>query len=542
MLSKHLLYLSGEQLCAYKWHGGRLTGGVCFNGDRAGIDDFMDYIDSHGHDPVYLLADLIEEDFQRINVPHVGGRAGARLMQRRLLQQYRETPFRHHEVQGREPLGRRDDIVLLSALTNPSVVLPWVEALEQLKIPLAGLYSTTLLSEAMVRKLAMRDEHLLLVTQQSAGWRQSYFQNGQLKFSRLTPAIDRNGNPVNIGTESGKTHQFLTSVRLMARGNVLETAVIAPAAAIPALETQCEEGAETAFRFVPLEQVSARLGLKTGEGAVAALAERLTEPLMLAFLAATRPPSHYTLGPLQRYFKLWRARLNLYVFSGALAAGCAVLAGVNLWQSNQDKADGARLAAEASQYDQRYSAIMAAMPPRVTTTANMRAAVNVERMLVTQAPDPQQLMALVSQALEQAPQIRLLRLDWKAEPPAAPVGGAGGMGGAVAPGVAAENVGMAAMADAGQAAPISSLLAGIPGRPPQALLLEAEIMTEQDDYRNAVNTMNLFAQQLAANTRLTVEVDKPPLDTRSSVKLNGKAGPQSVEAHAKFSLNLVWKP
>jgi hypothetical protein len=531
VLSKHLLYLSGEQLCAYKWHGGRLTGGVCFNGDRAGIDDFMDYVDSHGHDPVYLLADLIEEDFQRIHVPHVGGRAGAKLMQRRLLQQYRETPFRHHEVQGREPLGRRDDIVLLSALTNPSSVQPWVEALEQLKIPLAGLYSTTLLSEAMVRKLAMRDEHLLLVTQQSAGWRQSYFQKGQLKFSRLTPAIDRDGNPVNIGTESGKTHQFLTSVRLMARGNVLETAVIAPAAAIPALETQCEEGAETAFRFVPLEQVTTRLGLNTGDGAVVELAARLTEPLMLAFLAGTRPPSHYTLGPLQRYFKLWRARRNLYLVSGALAAACAVLAGVNTWQSNQDKADGARLAAEASLYDQRYSAVMAAMPPRVTTTANMRAAVNVERMLVTQAPDPQQLMALVSQALEQAPQIRLLRLDWKADLPAAPAGG--GVGG---------NVGLAAMAEAGQAAPISSLLAGIPGRPPQALLLEAEIMTGQDDYRNAVNTMNAFAQQLAGNPRLTVEVDKPPLDTRSSVKLNGKAGPQSVEAHAKFSLNLMWKP
>jgi hypothetical protein len=545
VLSKHLLYLSGEQLCAYQWHGGRLTGGVCFNNDRAGVDDFMDYVDSHGHGanmPVYLLADLIEEDFQRVHVPHVGGLAGAKLMRRRLLQQYRETPFRHHEVQGREPLGRRDDIVLLSALTNPSAVQPWVEALEQLKMPLAGLYSTTLLSEAMVRKLAMRDEHLLLVTQQSAGWRQSYFQNGQLKFSRLTPAIDRDGNPVNIGTESGKTHQFLTSVRLMARGSVLETAVVAPAAAIPALETQCDEGAETAFRFVPLEQVTARLGLNTGDDTVAALAERLTEPLMLAFLARTRPPSHYTLGPLQRYFKLWRARLNLYVFSGALAAGCAVLAAINLWQYNQDRADTARLAAEAGMYDQRYSAVMAAMPPRVTTTANMRAAVNVERMLVTQAPNPQQLMALLSHALEQAPQIRLLRLDWKVNLPAAPAGAAGGLGGLGGAGVQSAAAGMAAMAEAGQAAPISSLLAGIPGRPPQALLLEAEIMTDEADYRNAVNTMNLFAQQLASHPRLTVEVDKPPLDTRSSVKLNGKAGLQAVETRAKFSLNLVWKP
>lgn len=530
MTSKHLLYLSSEQLHAYQWHGGRLTGGVRFNNDRAGVDGFMDYIDHGNHAPVYLLADLIEEDFQRVHVPHVGGRAGVTLMRRRLLQQYRETPFRHHEVQGREALGRRDDIVLLSALTNPSSVQPWAEALEQLKIPLAGLYSTTLLGEALVRKLAMRDEHLLLVTQQSAGWRQSYFQNGQLKFSRLTPAIDRDGDAVDIGMETGKTQQFLTSVRLMARGNVLETAVIAPAAAIPALEAQCEEGPETAFRFVPLESVTARLGIRTGDGAVAELAERLTDPLMLAFLARTNPPSHYTLGPLQRYFKLWRARVNLYWFSGVLAAGCAVIAVANMWQLGDARGDGKRLAAEAVSYDQRYSAVMAAMPPRVTTTANMRAAVNVERMLVTQGPGPQQLMGIVSAALEMSPQIRLLQLDWKVNLPATQMGAQAGIQGA------------GDMGGAGQSAPISSLLAGIPGRPPQALLLEAEIMTDQDDYRNAVNTMNLFAQQLAGNPRLIVEVDKPPLDTRSSVKLNGKAGVQAVETRAKFSLNLVWQP
>ena len=109
-------------------------------------------------------------------------------------------------------------------------------------------------------------------------------------------------------------------------------------------------------------------------------------------------------------------------------------------------------------------------------------------------------------------------------------------------GQAGVQAGAADMGGAGQVAPMSSLLAGIPGRPPQALLLEAEIMTEQDDYRNAVNTMNLFAQQLAGHPRLIVEVDKPPLDTRSSVKLNGKAGVQAVETRAKFSLNLVWQP
>jgi hypothetical protein len=523
VFSKHLFYLTSEQLCAYRWQGGRLSGGECFNNDRAGIDDFMDYVDSHRASPVYILADLIEEDFQRVSVPHVAGGGGRKLRQRRLLQQYRETPFRHHEVQGRDSARRRDDIVLLSALTNPSSVQPWVEALEQLHTPLAGLYSTTLLSEDLVRVLGLNDEHLLLVTQQSAGWRQSYFQQGMLKFSRLTPAIDRDGHPVNVGTESAKTQQFLTSVRLMARGAVLQTVVVTPAADSATLDAQCEDGAETAFRFLTLESVADSAGLKTASDQVETLSAHMAEPALLALLARRHPESHYTLGAWQRYFKLWRARVNLYAVSAVMMAGCAVWTGVNLWREYQATGDSAHLNAEAAQFDQRYRSTMAEIPPRVTTTANMRAAVNVERMLARQSGTPLGMATVVSDALETAPQIRLLQLDWKVSVPGAA---------APAPGQ-----------DETQAAPISSLVAGIPNRAPQILVLEAEIMAEQDDYRNAVDSMNQFAQALAKHPHMTVEIEKPPVDTRSSVKLAGKAGPQAAApGRARFTLNLVWKP
>jgi hypothetical protein len=524
VFTKHLFYLTSEQLCAYEWQGGRLTGGVCFVNNRGGVDDFMDYIDSHHRaSPAYILADLIEEDFQRVTLPHVRGGAARKLLQRRLTQQYRETPFRHHEVQGRETTGRRDDIVLLSALTNPSSVQPWVEALEQLQMPLAGLYSTTLLCEELVRKLRLNDEHLLLVTQQSAGWRQSYFQNGMLKFSRLTPAIDRDGNPVNVGAETAKTQQFLTSQRLMARGHPLQAVVIVPAADSDALDAQCEDGPETVFRLMTLESVAAGTGLKTGDGDVVDLAGHMAEPMLLALLARRPPETHYTLGTWQRYFKLWRARVNLYAVSAVMAIFCAAWTGANLWQEHEANRDSVRLAAEASHFDQLYRSTMAEIPPRVTSTANMRAAVNVERMLATQSATPLGMAAVVSDALESTPQIRLLQLDWKVSAPTS---------NAPAPGQ-----------DATQAAPISSLVAGIPSRAPQILVLEAEIMAEQDDYRNAVDSMTQFAKALARHPHLTVEVEKPPVDTRSSVKLAGKAGTQvAAPGHARFTLNLVWKP
>lgn len=525
MFRKHLFYLTSDQLCAYLWQGGRLSACTRFANNQAGVDAFMDYLDSHGRGqgqaPAYLLTDLIEEDFQRVSVPHVGGRSGRQLLQRRLIQQYRETPYRHVEIQGREISGRRDDIALLSALTNPLLVQPWIEALEQLKTPLAGLYSTTLLSAELARKLHLRQEHLLLVTQQSGGLRQSYFLNGQLKFSRLTLAIDRNGAAVNVAAETRKTQQFLSSIRLVGRGTTLNTVLLAPAEQLERMAEQCQDTADTAYQFLSLEAAAAKLGLKTGDAAAPQLADTLLLTLLGDTPPAGAPISHYALGDVRRFYRLWRARLILHVSSGLLAAGGLVWIGLNLWQYHAASSMSARLAVETVQYDKRYRNVMANMPPQIASTANMRAAVTVNRMLATQAPSPLAMMRMLSEVLEQLPQIRLTRLDWRVDLPGAAAGPA---------------------ADGAPAATPSTLLVGVPEKPPQALRVEAEVMVAQDDYRSVIDSMNQFAQALARRPGLTVEIIEAPLDTRSSAKLSGKAGPQPVENRARFTLNLGWKP
>lgn len=523
MLRKHLLYLTSDQLCAYQWQRGRLSDGVCFTPDRAGLDAFLDYIDGQGQAPVYLLADLIEEDFQRVLLPHVGGRAGRQLLARRLTQQYRDTPYRHVAIQGRETEGRRDDIALLSALTNPSVVQPWVTALEQLKVPLAGLYSTTLMSAALVRKLALQHEHLLLVTQQSGGLRQSYFLDGQLKFSRLTLAIDRDGVPVNLASETGKTQQFLTSIRLLGRGDVLHTAILAPDDQLARLAELCVSGADTSYQFIAMATAAARLGLEQTPA--------LADPLLLCLLGREAPSSQYALGAAQRYFKLWRARLALYGCS-ALVAACAVLwVGANLWHYFGANQNAERMYSEADQYDARYRGVMSNMPPRVDKTENMKAAVLIEHLIQAQGPSPLTMVQMLSAALDKVPQIRLTQLDWKVSLP-----------GAAAHPAAAVAQSQAMGQEGDQAAPLSSQQLGIPKRPPQTLHVEAEIQVSPDDYKSVLDSMNQFNQELARQPHLTVEIEQQPVDLRPTMKLSGKAGTAAVETNAKFTLNLTLNP
>ena len=524
MFRKHLFYLSSDQLSAYLWERGQLSAGPVFSNDRAGIDAFMDYVDSLGYVPAYLLADLIEEDFQRASLPHVTGRAGRNLLERRLLQQYRETPYRAAAIQGRDTDGRMDDQALLSGLTNPGLVQPWLQALEMLRAPVAGLYSATLMSPYLLKKLGLQEEHLLLVSQQSAGLRQSYFQNGLLKFSRLTLAEDRDGEPVNLARETEKTQQFLTSVRLIGRGDVLHTVVLTPSEQIERLQEQCHNGAETAYEFLAMESAAIKLGLPR--------APELADTFLLTLLGRELPASQYALGEAQRYFKLWRARLSLYAVSATVALLSLVWIGANFWRYFDAMGAADRAYAEADHYDVRYKEALSSMPPAVSRTANMKAAVTVEQMLMRQGPQPFPIMSKLSDALDKVPSIRVTLLEWKVNLPGVKAGPSEGPG-AMPSGAPGEVLD-----------PISSTMLGIPAAPPQALRVEAEIDVAQDNYRNVVDSMNSFTQELARQPRMTVEIEQLPVDTRSNVRLSGKAGSVSggVESKAKFIINLVWNP
>lgn len=501
MLRKQLFYLTSDQLCAYLWSKGRLEAGPCFAADQAGRRAFAAFLASGNDAPVCLLADLIEEDFQRHLLPHVGGHAGRELVRRKLRQLYRDTPYRHAAIQGRDSAGRRDDLVLFCALTNPALVAPWVVLLEQQGIPLRGIYSASLLSAALIGQLALgQRRHLLLVTQQSGGLRESYFDAGQLKFSRLMPATGRDGLAVGIAGETNKTRQFLASIRLLGRGDLLHTVIVAPAHQVETLRPLCLDSLDIAYHFIEMETAAARLGLSPVPG--------LAEPLLLALLGRHPPTNHFVLPGPARFYLLWRARRYLHAGSAALLAGAVLWLSVNLWAIARASVTTATLRSEATTYEARYRTLMAVQPPAPERAQNMKAAVLLDAMVAARAPGPARMMEMLSAALDQAPQIRLLELNWNVR----------------------------------TADPVSTLLAGVPVAPPQTLRVEAELVLEQNDYRTMLESMNHFTRELAAHPGMRVEVVQAPLDMRPSVKLSGKAGPAASDGLAKLILNLDWNP
>jgi len=549
---KQVFYLANDQLWSYRWtHGrpgpGQLSPGRTYGAGKSDLATFASALAGHEEQPAWLVTDLIEEDYQRDTLPHVTGKPGRALRARKLHQLYRETPYRCAVVQSRDEDGRRDDHVLFHALTNPAALSPWVQTLEDNRVPLAGIVSLTALSGALLKPLRLDDDHLLLVSAQSAGLRQSYFHHGHLKFSRLTPAVDRDGVAVNIVAETEKTQQFLTSTRLVARGELLVACVLTGEGQLPQLQALCTDRAELAYHFVTLAQASRSLGLAHS---VDDNADGLAEPLLLALLAKSTQAANkaagggdaigYPLGDAGRFYQLWRVRRGLRAASAVTLAVAVLWLGANLTGAWSAIAGRSALRTETAALQARYHALKAALPASAERPENMKAAAQIDALVTAHGPMPAPLLAIVSRALDEVPDIVLTALTWQAGPPMAAGGTAAASGNGPGNGP-------------GDGGPPSSLI-GVPAAPPQTLRIEAEVALPSSDYRAVQDSVTRFAQDLARTPRLQVAMEQPPLDLRPTMKLSGKAASEAAgetgtrdggaapAARAKFILQLVWNP
>ena len=120
--SRHFLYLTNARLVSLATRRGRIIARREFAASGAGAAEFDRYIAGMNDVMTYLFTDLAEEDFRLDTIPHVGGRDREAIVNRKLAQIFRSTPYRYALPQGRESEGRRDDRVLYTAIANAEVM------------------------------------------------------------------------------------------------------------------------------------------------------------------------------------------------------------------------------------------------------------------------------------------------------------------------------------------------------------------------------------------------------------------------------------
>ena len=118
-MAKHFLYLTNLFLTSYIVDRGRIVTKEQFSTLDSSTRDFERYLVKHRKYSVHLVLDLTEEDYRAETIPHLRGADQDAVLARRLGQIYRNSPFRHAIVQGREAEGRREMPGATSDSTNP---------------------------------------------------------------------------------------------------------------------------------------------------------------------------------------------------------------------------------------------------------------------------------------------------------------------------------------------------------------------------------------------------------------------------------------
>jgi hypothetical protein len=317
-MQKRLLYFTATRVLLYRWAHARLAVESSYANNEEGAQAFAAQLHGTPASLFYVLVDIVEEDFHQENVPFVRGGDRRALLARKLAQRYRDTSLALALSLGYEKTQRRDERILFSSFTNNAQFQPWLTALREQDAAVAGVYSVALLGPQLAAKLGSKKAPLLLVSLQQAGLRQTYVENGKIRFSRLGPLeAGEIGDPARVADafdrETTRVYQYLTAMRVVAReGGAIDAVLIAPTGEKRRVQAAGPNMPQVRATVVELGEAARAIGLKDyPEGAGA-------EVLFLHLLAQRAPVQQYAGDTLRQYFRLHQLRVGL-VAGGALA-------------------------------------------------------------------------------------------------------------------------------------------------------------------------------------------------------------------------------
>lgn len=406
MPQRRILYLDNACLTAYKTGGGEVVVEGRFLPDENGLQAFDDYLLQENRSLFVLLVDLPDEGFQVEDIPFSSGKDRAAIVTRKLGQFFYGTPYAIAQSQGRQKTGRRDERLLLMALTRPQSLDPWLGLLRARQAILTGIYSLPQIVEQLLPKQAV--PQILLLAQTHAGLRQAFFLDRQLHFSRLTPLATGSGGESAMATaqEAEKMHQYLASQRLVDRNRALTVRVLANAAHMPALRSHCHDSARLQFEFADLPEEAKRLGMKP-------IPPNVFADVLFCHLVSRQPPREQFAPAAERqYFRLWQTRFALKAAAIGIFVAGLMFSAKQLVDFVQAR-DQIALLQEQVRNDQRsYEADMKSLPPIPISAENLKKLMERYALETRRAEGPRPLLVQLSRSLDAFPAIALERIDW----------------------------------------------------------------------------------------------------------------------------------
>lgn len=498
--ARRLLLVTGSHLTAYLWAHGTLVESVRFAACAEGFTAFDDYIAEEPDAANRLLLDLAEEEFHVEYRPHViGGRQ--QMLERTAAKLFRDAPFRHWSIQGREAMGRRDDRVLFAAITNPEPMRPWLDRLHAAKAPIAAIRSLPHLGQELLKSLALTGRRLLLISEgRDSGLRQTVFRDNRLTLSRLTPLApeDAPDHGQRVANEIAKTLRYLQRLPSRTADATLDVHVISDPEHLGPIAAHTGRLADVRIHPLTVAECTRRLGLEVlGEG-------RFADGLFAQVALRGAARNQYARPEDRRYSYHRTARDGLRRAATAVVALGIVVAGRSLLHAWAAQRESGMAAARTAYYEQLLSAITADEAGGIGPQ-RMRELVDAVDALRHTPTTPAPLLADLGDVFARFPEFRVDRLRWYADDGAAVAGKLVTIG--AAPGVPTED---------------GTVGSGIV----HAAFIEGRIAPFDGDYRRTLDRIDalLVALQTRFGKAALVSAPRRPLDVRSDRAVSGDAG------------------
>ncbi|MEX2352693.1 MAG: hypothetical protein WD709_00800 [Gammaproteobacteria bacterium] len=519
---RRALFISAHKATVYHWEKGQLGSSYLFDANDDGRKYFERYLRETTNIPMYVLVDVFEEEFKRDTVPHVFGPDRAAMVERKKARLFRDSAYYYFEVQGRETTGRKDDQLLLSAITNSKLLGAWIELLEAQKVPLVGIYSVPLLTASLVKTLPDLSDNSLVVSIQSiSGLRQTFIQNNQLRVSRLVqlPRYGTEPYAPHIKEEVDKIRRYLNSLRLIPaeqmQTNPLNVYFLLTGDLLEELKQEYRGSSVSGLHFLDVNELLEKAG------SIRRVSSPFSDQLFVHQLLKQKPANYYARPHERRFNTMRNLRLSMLAASALMFVGSVAWSGYAFMGGLEHRQNTLAARGKTEFYQTRYTIAREGLPQIPVEPADLRVAVELYENLKGYKSTPIEMMRLIGSGMNRFPAIKLGNFDWVASiDPNLRLGG----------GSAPANQGVIGYSGVGTT--------GNDYKYYQIAVISAEVSPFDGNYRGAISLINEFAETLRSRENVhDVSILSLPLDISSSANMQGSTG--SVQREARFSIRVT---
>ena len=516
---QRVVLVTNSGVAIYHWEGRKPLMPLWFLANDLGIRHFSHYLQQSPWESTRILVDIVEEDFHLDKIPHVFGADRKAVIRNKQYRLCGDSKYVQAIPQGRERDGRRDDRMLFTSIIRPQLLDQWLDLFYQFKVPIIGIYSLPILSESMLKPLDIRGKNVLMISSGNhSGLRQTFFQNQQLKVSRLAPMqyLDPFHTSTSFLKEIDRSRHYLHSIPLLSRNARLDVWIISHGEWLIELAKQAQEieRHSDTLQFHLLDKLTVADKLKMSEITPSSHMDAISS----TFLARTRPSNYYSIKE-DRYRHHRSIEMALSVVSVLVLIGGISWSGLELANTLVKYQEVPMLRQQVDFHDFRHPIEREYLPELPANDRQIAHAVKTIETIQSYHQRPDALLVRIGRVLEQFPDFRIDVIHWRATSPAFDIASIDGTG---------------RESDQSQT-PYKTLKA-----PFQSVDLQGSLPIFAGDYQSARDVVHAFAG-VFERMRAIEKVEILPLSSnlpsrRESVDLTG------VERRARFEIQIILKP